>query len=406
MHKYLVPILQLGLACSVQSPKERMNMEEVTRKLHLIKNAYLNSRIYRHGPLTSGIQVEGKWNEIMPQQFFEENSIRAIKQIPIPRRANPDKSVWLGETSGNFSVKSSYLTEHGDRFDQKYNQDWKKLWESKLHERLKMFLWRLTKGELPLKTRLANSIGCEDLSCVLCGEAEESELHVFRDCIVIRMLWFASEIGLRWDHFEANSAVELVQKILNPPKELITDGLNQNEFTLMAAVICYETWRMRNLMLSKNVKFDPMEFPWRIKSAMESFSPRKENDGQWKASLAGLARNCRGEILKAWAEQVDAVSVAIPECLAIGLAIQAANEEGYEQVTIEGDAKIVFDAICNTDQSVCWELHQYVEIIRSVVKESQTPKFCFSCVPRILNKSADALVKWASSSIFYWLFSC
>ncbi|KAL4594327.1 hypothetical protein ACB092_12G012400 [Castanea dentata] len=58
MHKYLVPILQLGLACSVQSPKERMNMEEVTRKLHLIKNAYLNSRIYRHGPLTSGIQVE------------------------------------------------------------------------------------------------------------------------------------------------------------------------------------------------------------------------------------------------------------------------------------------------------------------------------------------------------------
>ena len=232
----------------------------------------------------------------MPQQFFEENSIRAIKQIPIPRRATPGTLVWLGETSGNFSVKSSYLTEHGDRFDQKYNQVQKKLWESKLHERLKMFLWRLGKGELPLKTRLANSIGCEYLSCVLCGEEEESELHMFRDCIVIRMLWFASEIGLRWDHFEANSALELVQMILNPPEELITEGLNQNKFTLMAAVICYETWRMRKLMLSKNVKFDPMEFPWRIKSAMESFSPRKENDGQcWLRSThqldssAGLA---------------------------------------------------------------------------------------------------------------------
>ena len=33
----LVPILQLGLACSMQSPKKRMNIEEVTRKLHLIK---------------------------------------------------------------------------------------------------------------------------------------------------------------------------------------------------------------------------------------------------------------------------------------------------------------------------------------------------------------------------------
>ena len=37
VHKCLVPILQLGLACSMQSPKERMNIEEVTRKLHLIK---------------------------------------------------------------------------------------------------------------------------------------------------------------------------------------------------------------------------------------------------------------------------------------------------------------------------------------------------------------------------------
>ena len=46
-HKILVPILQLGLACSMQSPKKRMNIEEVTRKLHLIKNAYLSSRIFR-----------------------------------------------------------------------------------------------------------------------------------------------------------------------------------------------------------------------------------------------------------------------------------------------------------------------------------------------------------------------
>ena len=108
---------------------------------------------------------------------------------------------------------------------------------------------------------MANSIGCEDLSCVLCGEAEESELHVFRNCKAIRMLGFAPETGLRWDHFEANSAVELVQMILNPPEELITEGSNPNMFTLMAAVTCYEIWRMRKLTLSKNVKFGPMVFP-------------------------------------------------------------------------------------------------------------------------------------------------
>ncbi|KAK7845552.1 lrr receptor-like serine/threonine-protein kinase efr [Quercus suber] len=46
MHKCLVSILEIGLAFSMESPKERMKMEEVTRELHLIKNAYLGSGIH------------------------------------------------------------------------------------------------------------------------------------------------------------------------------------------------------------------------------------------------------------------------------------------------------------------------------------------------------------------------
>ena len=46
MYMCLVLVLEIGLACSVESPKERMkNMEEVTKELHLIKNTFLSSRI-------------------------------------------------------------------------------------------------------------------------------------------------------------------------------------------------------------------------------------------------------------------------------------------------------------------------------------------------------------------------
>ena len=45
VYKCLVFVLEIGLACSEESPKERMNMEEVTRELHLIKSAFLGSRI-------------------------------------------------------------------------------------------------------------------------------------------------------------------------------------------------------------------------------------------------------------------------------------------------------------------------------------------------------------------------
>ena len=45
VYKCLVSVLEIGLACSMASPKERMNIEEVSKELHSIKNAFLGSRI-------------------------------------------------------------------------------------------------------------------------------------------------------------------------------------------------------------------------------------------------------------------------------------------------------------------------------------------------------------------------
>ncbi|KAL6291077.1 hypothetical protein ACE6H2_008587 [Prunus campanulata] len=39
--KCIVPILKIGLACSEESPKHRMNMQDVTRDLHHIQNAFI-----------------------------------------------------------------------------------------------------------------------------------------------------------------------------------------------------------------------------------------------------------------------------------------------------------------------------------------------------------------------------
>nr|XP_023883766.1 putative receptor-like protein kinase At3g47110 [Quercus suber] len=45
VYKCLFSVLEIGLACSLESPKERMNMEQVSRELHSIKNAFLGFRI-------------------------------------------------------------------------------------------------------------------------------------------------------------------------------------------------------------------------------------------------------------------------------------------------------------------------------------------------------------------------
>uniref|UniRef100_A0A2N9H9J9 Protein kinase domain-containing protein n=1 Tax=Fagus sylvatica TaxID=28930 RepID=A0A2N9H9J9_FAGSY len=46
MHNCLLSVFKVGLACSMESPKERINMEDVTRELYKIKNAFLGIGIH------------------------------------------------------------------------------------------------------------------------------------------------------------------------------------------------------------------------------------------------------------------------------------------------------------------------------------------------------------------------
>jgi serine/threonine protein kinase len=45
VEKCLVSLFRIGLACSVESPKDRMNIVDVTRELSLIKKAFLAGEI-------------------------------------------------------------------------------------------------------------------------------------------------------------------------------------------------------------------------------------------------------------------------------------------------------------------------------------------------------------------------
>uniref|UniRef100_A0A7N2MG76 Uncharacterized protein n=1 Tax=Quercus lobata TaxID=97700 RepID=A0A7N2MG76_QUELO len=47
VHKCLVSILETGVACSMESPKDRIKIKEVTKELHLIKSAFLGFAVRR-----------------------------------------------------------------------------------------------------------------------------------------------------------------------------------------------------------------------------------------------------------------------------------------------------------------------------------------------------------------------
>ena len=50
MQKCLHSIRNIGILCSLESPKERMSMEEVIKELQLIKSAFISLVIHRGRP--------------------------------------------------------------------------------------------------------------------------------------------------------------------------------------------------------------------------------------------------------------------------------------------------------------------------------------------------------------------
>lgn len=77
---------------------------------------------------------------------------------------------------------------------------------------------------------LAIRLNLVDICWPLCHTEEESALHLFSDCFVVRYVAFATKWSMRLEGLVVNSAVELVDMCLNPPASLLSSGLHKNFF--------------------------------------------------------------------------------------------------------------------------------------------------------------------------------
>ena len=85
------------------------------------------------------------WNQTLMQQFFDQESVEAISKITIPLRLFEDKLMWVKNSKGEFSIKSSYFANLPSSANGLGGEFWKKkkIWKLKMHDRLKMLLWRI-----------------------------------------------------------------------------------------------------------------------------------------------------------------------------------------------------------------------------------------------------------------------
>ena len=126
------------------------------------------------------------------------------------------------------------------------------VWKSRLHEKLKMHLWRIATNVLPTKDVISQFANVE-VGCPLCNLFDESPLHIFALCPIAKSLWFHSQWGVRTDSLGLASIHDLINFLFSPPfaEELIV--CQKEDFLLFWAILCDVIWKQRNLSLFEGV---------------------------------------------------------------------------------------------------------------------------------------------------------
>ena len=112
-----------------------------------------------------------------------------------------------------------------------------------------------------------------------------------------------------------------------------------------------------------------------------------------KTSLAIVGRDDKGDLMFAWAKQIEPGSPLMGEAKAALCAIKRAIENGFSKIIVEGDAWNVIDPLSNTGMTSHWSIAEVITNILDFVKCFDDISFS---VYREGHVSAHLLAKWVA----------
>jgi hypothetical protein len=132
------------------------------------------------------------WRFDLIMDMFYQESVMAITKIILPVIPRTDKLTWVANPKGLFSMKSVMVLIQRDVWPAAPDPIWHKFWKSKIHERLKTFVWCIGCGTLPTNLNIFFRMSKGDPRCPLCNSEVESVSHVFFKCQATKMFWFGT----------------------------------------------------------------------------------------------------------------------------------------------------------------------------------------------------------------------
>ena len=110
--------------------------------------------------------------------------------------------------SGSFTVKSCYnmlqsnsKTHHQVRTEEAIKvecQMWKKIWAANIPSKIRVFIWRVCHGIIPVFTKLHQWHIDVQTTCPRCQRKEETTIHALRDCKNAEDVWKQDATTTSW----------------------------------------------------------------------------------------------------------------------------------------------------------------------------------------------------------------
>uniref|UniRef100_A0A2N9FLL0 Reverse transcriptase domain-containing protein n=1 Tax=Fagus sylvatica TaxID=28930 RepID=A0A2N9FLL0_FAGSY len=297
---------------------------------------------------------------------------------------------------------------------------WTKLWNLNMHERLEMLIWRIGSDILPHKLQF----GFEDPLCPVCRLELETPIHILNSCPAARAIWFGQAWGFRPNSITLSNCLDIVKLVINPP---MCSGMSFNKSSkekvaIQIALTLDYIWSLRNNFVF-NGPYTHLHNSLRaLKLRVAEHLAIVEEDGRislapliiWKppppnivkfntdaavkstySSIAVVACDDTGLVLKAWAKCLGSSDPIIVEALAIKWALELARIGGFNDIIVESDSKGCIEALLGYPAASCWKIDTICSDVNSLA--SNFLSICFYWVKREANTIAHELASSTSS---------
>lgn len=173
-----------------------------------------------------------------------------------------------------WTIASCMLMEIGGSFGISLHVDenWRKLWDIRIPQKVKVFLWRAARGCLPTRHCLqSRGVKCDD-RCVFCERSYENDWHLFFGCDETKSVWEEAEL---WHIISANleRAGGFVALFFQLLEELLYHQISTFTMTL------WDIWKRRNNKMWNGAKTSARMTVRMARESLEQWQHARLNTG-------------------------------------------------------------------------------------------------------------------------------